>query len=87
MMRQVPHFYYALFFSRVILYTFFSFLLIYGGLGVGFFWVGDWGLGLGFWGGGVTISVDGFWGQWCDAFWSLWDWGSVYKQEKNNSGK
>ena len=32
----------AIFFPRVILYTCFSYLLIYGGLGLGF-----WGLGLG----------------------------------------
>ena len=47
------------FFPKVILHTFFSFLLIYGGFGVGVFglwsWIGL--LGLGF-------SVDGVWALW-----------------------
>ena len=37
-------------FPRVILYTFFSNLLIYGGLGFR-----GWGLGLGFWGWGSQL--------------------------------
>ena len=55
-------FYSAIFFPRVILYTFFSFLLIYGGVGVGVLGLGSWigFLGLGF-------SVDGFWGLWSGA--------------------
>ena len=40
----------AIFFPRVILYNFFLFLLIYGGLG---FW--GWGLILGFWGWGFQL--------------------------------
>ena len=56
-----------LFFPRVIVYIFFLFWLIYGGLGfrvlglvsyIGF-------LGLGF-------SVDGVLGLWCGAFWVFW---------------
>ena len=42
------------FFPRIILYIFFLFLLIYGGLG---FW--GWGLRLGFWGWGFQLR--GFW--------------------------
>ena len=42
----------AIFFPRVILYNFFLFLLIYGGLGFGFW---DWGHILGFWGWGFQL--------------------------------
>ena len=59
-------------FSRVILYIFFLFLLIYGGLGLGVLGLGSYFgfLGLGF-------SVDGVWGLWCGAFWVFWD-GALY---------
>ena len=46
------------------MYTFFSFLLIYGGLGVGVLGVGvleDWAFG-------IVVSADGVWGLWCGAF-------------------
>ena len=48
-----------IFFPRVILYNFFLFWLIYGGLGLGSY-IEFLGLGL---------SVDGVWGLWCGAFW------------------
>ena len=53
----------AIFFPRFILYIFFFFWLIYGGLGVGVLGLGSYigFLGLGF-------SVDGVWGLWCGAF-------------------
>ena len=47
------------FFPRIILYKFFLFWLIYGGLGIAVFYGF---LGLGF-------SVDGVWGLWCGVFW------------------
>ena len=55
------------FFPRVILYNFFLFWLIYGGLGFGVLGLGSLirFLGLGF-------SVDGVWGLWCGAFWVFW---------------
>ena len=46
----------AIFFPRVILYTLFSFLTIYGGFGAGVLELGSW---VGFLGKG--ISVDGVW--------------------------
>ena len=49
----------AIFFPRIILYSFFLFLLIYDGLGFGSY-IGF--LGLGF-------SVGGVWGMWIGAFW------------------
>ena len=57
------------FFPRVILYNFFLFLLIYGGLGFGF-------LGLGSYFGflGLGLSLDGVWGLWCGAFWVFGVW-------------
>ena len=48
----------AIFFPSVIFYAFSSFLLIYGGLGVGVLY-GVFG---------VRISVDGVMGQWCGTF-------------------
>mgnify|MGYP001800260813 CR=1 FL=1 len=50
-------------FPRFILYAFFSFLLIYGGLGVRVLGLGSWieFLGLGF-------SIDGVWSLWYGAF-------------------
>ena len=60
----------AICFPRVILYAFFfSFLTIYGCLGVG---VLDWGFRVG-------ISVNGVWGPWCEASWVLCGWGSHRK--------
>ena len=58
--------------SKYDLYSklyFFSFLLIYGGLGS---WIGFLGL---------VFSVDGVLGLWCGAFLVFWGWGSVYIQE------
>ena len=55
----------AIFFPRVILYTFFSYFysfIVVWGFGVG---VLDKVLRLGF-------SVDGVWSLWCRAFWILW---------------
>ena len=57
----------AIFFSRVILYNFFLFWLIYGGLG---FWVSGLGFYIGFLGFG--FSVDGVLGLWCGSFWVFW---------------
>ena len=51
-----------IFFPRGILYNFFLFLLIYGGLGFGV-------LGSYFGFLGLGLSVDGVWGLWCGAFW------------------
>ena len=67
-------------FPRVILYNFFSFLLIYGGLG---FW--GWGLGLGFL--GLGFSIVGVLGLWCGAFGVFLDWGSLYKHRRTTLGK
>ena len=53
------------FFPRVILYTFFSFLPIHGGLG---FWVFGLGSYIGFF-FALGFSVDGVWGLWSGAFW------------------
>ena len=57
----------AIFFPRVILYDFFLFWLIYGGLGFGVLGLGSYigFLGLGF-------SVDRVWGLWCGVFWVFW---------------
>ena len=66
---QVPS---MLFFPKVILYTFFSFLLIYGGLVLGS-WIGL--LGLGF-------SADGVWGPGVWVFWGFLGWGSLYKHRR-----
>ena len=41
------------FFPRVVLHRFFSFLFIYGGLGVGVLGLWSW---IGFWGGGEEFS-------------------------------
>ena len=60
----------------------FSFLLIYGGLGVGALGLGSW---IGF--SGLGFSVDGVWGLWCWAFMVLWDWWSQYKHRRINLGK
>ena len=72
----------AIFFPRYILYTFFSFLLIYGGLGFG-------DLGLGFWIGflGLVFSVDQVLGLWCRAFYVFWGWGSLYKHRRITPGQ
>ena len=51
----------AIFFPRFILYTFFTFLLIYGGLGFG-----DSGSWIGFL--GLIFSIDQVLGLWCRAF-------------------
>ena len=63
-------FFVIIFFTTVILYTFFLILCSFmevlgqgfkcGGLGLGV-------LGLGF-------SADGVWGLWCGAFWDFWVW-------------
>ena len=60
----------AIFFSRVIHLTFFSFLLIYGGLGLQ-----GWDLGQVF---GIGVSVDGVRGMWCEAFWVFFGVGALY---------
>ena len=67
----------ALVFSKAILLTFFSILLVYGRLGL-VTWVGF--LGLGF-------SVDGVRGLWCGAFGVYWGEGSLYKHRRINLGK
>ena len=53
----------AIFFPKVILYNFFLFWFLYGGLGFGFLGLGSYirFLGLGF-------SVDGVWGLWVGPF-------------------
>ena len=51
----------AIFFRRVVLYAFFSFLLFYGGLGIGDLALGFWGLGfqlIGF--GACGVGPSGF---------------------------
>ena len=55
----------AICFPRVILYIFFLFWLIYGGLRFG-------GLGLGCYIGFLRFSVFGVWGLWYGAFWVFW---------------
>ena len=59
-----------LFSPRVILYNFFSVLLIYGGLGIR-----GWGHGLGFWGWGFLLMVIGACGEGLSGFFGV---GSVY---------
>ena len=49
--------------------NFFSFLLIFGGLGFGVLRLGSY---FGFL--GLGLSVDGVWGLWCGAFWVLRVW-------------
>ena len=67
-------------FSRVILCTFFLFLLIYDGLGFrGGVLV--WVFGVGF------FSWWGFGGLWCGAFWVFWGWGFLYKHKRITLGK
>ena len=71
----------AIYFPRVILYTFFSFLLIYDDLGFGFW---GWGLGSVFWGcsfqfmgfGACNVGLSGFFGV-----------GALYINKKNTPGK
>ena len=57
------------FFPRVILYNFFLFLLIYGGLGLGFW---GWGLILGFWGWGFQLMGFGACGVEPSGFFWVW---------------
>ena len=73
----------AIYFSQVhYLYFFFSFLLIYGGLGVGV-------LGLRSWIGllGLEFLADLVRDLWCGAFWGDWGLGSLYKQRRITLGK
>ena len=58
----------AIFFPRVILYTFFLFLLINGGLGLGFW---GWSLILGFWGWGFQLMGYGTCGVGPSGFFGL----------------
>ena len=74
----------AIYFPRVIIYTFFSFLLIYGGLvvlGLGF-GVFDWG----FW--GWSFQLMGFGACGVGPVWVFfWGWGSLNKHRRMSLGK
>ena len=63
----------AIFIPKVILYTFFYFLLIYGGLGswIEFLWP----------------PVEGVCGLWYGAFWVFSGWGSLYYHRRITQGK
>ena len=70
----------AIFFPRVILYNFFLFWLINGGLG---FW--GWGLILGFCGWGFQLMGFGVCGVGPSGF--FFGWGSLYKHKRITLGK
>ena len=78
MIRFVKHY----IFSQGYFLTYFSFLLIYGGLGVGVLGLWSW---IGF--VGLGFSFDGVWGLWCKAFWVFWGWGSLNKYRRISLGK